>query len=548
MNANNITTTYDALIIGAGFSGLAILHHLREIGLDTHVVDGADGIGGTWWINRYPGVRTDSEYSYYSFSFSKEVREEWVWKERYPSGAEVLDYLNFVADRLDLRKDIELETFVQNAVYDEQGNRWIVTYSDGRTVATKYLISGMGVLSQPVFPPFKGLDTFKGEMYHAARWPRDEKVSFEGKRVGLVGVGASGIQMVPVVGAEAKEFFVFQRTPNYVVETTNDEVSAEDMQWLRENYDAVFEKAARHPFAVAMDPAEYSALEVSPEKRQEIFESKWQEGGFHFANECFTDLATDSEASELAAEFIRGKIREIVKDPETANLLSPKGYSFNGKRVPTGHNYYEAFNSDSVHLVDVKSTPITEITENGIVVGDKEYELDVLIFATGFDAMTGTLTTIDIVGTDGRTLGEKWEQDGLKSNLGVSIAGYPNFFMSLGVQTPYANLVVPIQMGAKWIQELIQFAQENEIERIESTPESDEWWRDETEAACKATVMYEEGKKANAWFLGANVPGKREDVNVYMGGHGVYQDFLAAEAEAGYPTFLANAKVLRPVE
>src|SRR5699024_5196312 len=219
-------------------------------------------------------------------------------------------------------------------------------------------------------------------------------------------------------------------------------------------YDSIFEKAAKHPFAVAMEPAEYSALEVSDEKRTEIFNSKWDEGGFHFANECFTDLASNPEASELAAEFIRSKIREIVKDPETAELLSPKDYSFNGKRVPTGHNYYATFNSDSVHLVDVKSTPITEITENGVKVGDKEYELDMLIFATGFDAMTGTLTAIDIIGKDGRTLGEKWEEEGLKSNLGISVAGYPNFFMSLGVQTPYANLVVPIQMGAQWLQEL----------------------------------------------------------------------------------------------
>ena len=330
---------YDALVIGAGFSGLAMLHHLREAGFDTHVVDGADGIGGTWWINRYPGVRTDSEYSYYSFSFSKEVREEWVWKERYPSGEEVLAYLNFVADRLDLRRDIELGTFVERAVYDEAENLWKVSYRDGRTVTTRYLVSGMGVLSQPVFPAIPGIEDFAGEKYHAARWPR-EGVSFEGKRVGIIGLGASGIQIVPEVGPQAKEFFVFQRTPNYIVETTNDPVTDEQMQHLRENYDAIFEKAARHPFGVAMEPAKYSALEVTPEERERIFMEKWNEGGFHFANECFTDLATNPEASELAAEFIRGRIRATVDDPEVAELLSPRSYTFNGKRVPTGHNYY----------------------------------------------------------------------------------------------------------------------------------------------------------------------------------------------------------------
>ncbi len=534
---------YDALVIGAGFSGLAMLHHLREAGFNTHVVDGSDGIGGTWWINRYPGVRTDSEYSYYSFSFSKEVREEWVWKQRYPAGDEVLAYLEFVADRLDLRRDIELNTFVERAVYDEDANLWRVTYRDGRTVTTRYLVSGMGVLSQPVFPAIPGIETFRGEKYHAARWPR-EGVSFEGKRVGIIGLGASGIQIVPVVGPQAKEFFVFQRTPNYIVETTNEGVTDEQMQHLRENYDAIFEKAARHPFGVAMEPAEHSALEVSPEERERIFTAKWNEGGFHFANECFNDLATNPEASELAAEFIRSKIRETVKDPATAELLSPRSYTFNGKRVPTGHNYYATFNLDTVHLIDTKSTPITRISEKGVVVGDTEYELDMIIFATGFDAMTGTLTAIDIVGRDGRTLEQKWGEEGLKTNLGIGVHGYPNFFVSLGPQTPYANLVVPIQMGAQWLQQLLVWARDHGVERIEATPESEEAWAEETVRAAKATVMYEEGKKAGAWFMGDNIPGKREEVNVYMGGHGTYQDFCKAEAEAGYPTFRYGAETV----
>lgn len=536
-------TDYDALVIGAGFSGLAMLHHLREAGFNTHVVDGADGIGGTWWINTYPGVRTDSEYSYYSFSFSRDVREEWVWKQRYPSGEEVLAYLNFVADRLDLRRDIELETFVDRAEYREADNLWEVRYRDGRTVTTRYLISGMGVLSQPVFPAIPGLESFTGEKYHAARWPR-EQVDFTGKRVGIIGLGASGIQIVPVVAPQAAEFVVFQRTPNYIVETTNEAVTPAQMQHLRENYDAIFEQAARHPFGVAMEPAQHSALEVSPEERQRIFESKWNEGGFHFANECFTDLATNPEASELAAEFIRGKIRETVTDPDTAELLCPKNYSFNGKRVPTGHQYYATFNRDNVRLVDTLSTPITEITERGVVVDGTEYPLDVLIFATGFDAMTGTLTAIDIVGREGRTLADKWAEEGLKSNLGISVHEFPNFFMSLGVQTPYSNLVVPIQMGAQWLQKFLLWAQDRGIDRLEATPEAEDAWRDETERAARATVMYEEGKKAGAWFMGDNIPGKREEVNVYMGGHGTYQEFCKAEAEAGYPSFLFQASVV----
>ncbi|WP_306191649.1 NAD(P)/FAD-dependent oxidoreductase [Streptomyces sp. MK5] len=530
---------YDAIVIGAGFSGLAMLHHLREIGLSTLVVDGEDGVGGTWWVNRYPGVRTDSEYSYYSFSFSKEVRDEWTWTERYPAGAEVLKYLNFVADRLDLRKDIRLSTRVNKAVYDEDANTWTVHLGDGSTLTATYLVSGMGVLSQAIFPAIDGIDTFQGEKYHSSMWPRGG-ADLTGKRVGLIGLGASGIQMVPEIAKVAGDFYVFQRTPNFIVETTNDPVTEQEMAYLRDHYDEIYEKAANHPFGVAMEPAEHSALEVSAEERDRIFESKWNEGGFHFANECFTDLATSHEASELASEFIRKKIHEIVEDQAVADLLSPTTYSFNGKRVPTGHNYYAAFNKPNVHLIDVASQPISRISERGVVVGDTEYELDVLIFATGFDAMTGTLTNIDIVGRGGRTLREKWLADGLKSNLGINANGFPNFFMSLGPQTPYSNLPVPIQLGAQWLQRAIAWARENDVPFLEATPESEAWWMEETERAGKATVMYSEGKKAKAWFLGDNLPGKPEEFQVYMGGGQVYQQFCRAAEADGYRSFLAN--------
>ncbi|CDO09676.1 NAD(P)/FAD-dependent oxidoreductase [Mycolicibacterium cosmeticum] len=525
--------TFDAIVIGAGFSGLAILAHLREIGLDTVVLDAQDGVGGTWLANRYPGVRTDSEYSYYSFSFSKEVRDEWTWTQRYPAGDEVLAYLNFVADRLDLRRDIRLGTRVTSARYDEAANTWTVQIEGGQPLVAKYLISGMGVLSQAIYPDIPGIDSFAGQKYHTAHWPRDG-VDLAGKRVGLIGLGASGIQIVPEIAPQVGEFVVFQRTPNFVVETTNDPVTPEQMQWLRDNYDDIYAKAAAHPFGVAMEPARYSALEVSAEQRRSIFESKWNEGGFHFANECFNDLATNHEASELASEFIRSKIREIVTDPVTAELLCPKTYSFNGKRVPTGHGYYDAFNLDHVRLVDTASTPITEITPAGVRVGDTEYPLDVLIFATGFDAMTGTLTNIDIIGREGITLRERWARDGLRSNLGIGVHGFPNFFMSLGPQTPYSNLVVPIQLGAQWLQRALRWARDNDVAAFEATPESEQWWAEETERTGRATVMYTEGKKAKAWFLGENVPGKREEFQVYMGGGQVYQHHCRALEESGY--------------
>jgi cation diffusion facilitator CzcD-associated flavoprotein CzcO len=354
-------------------------------------------------------------------------------------------------------------------------------------------------------------------------------------------LGASGIQAVPVVAEQAEQFYVFQRTPNYVVETNNETVSAEWMQHVRDNYDAIFAQAAAHPFGVAMEYAEKSALEATPAERRAVFESKWQEGGFHFANECFNDLATNHAASELASEFIRSKIREIVRDPATAELLCPKDYSFNGKRVPTGHNYYDTFNRSNVHLVDTKATPITAVTPEGIQVGDTEYALDVIIYATGFDAMTGTLTKIDIVGRDGRVLRDKWAEDGLRSNMGISVNGFPNFFMSLGPQTPYSNLPVPIQLGAQWLQRLLTWARENGVDRIEATPESEEWWARETQRAGEATVMCTEGEKAGAWFLGHNVPGKARAFQVYMGGGQVYQDYCRQAEEDGYQSFLAGA-------
>jgi cation diffusion facilitator CzcD-associated flavoprotein CzcO len=535
-------TDHDAIVIGAGFSGLALLHHLREIGLSTLVVDGADGIGGTWWINNYPGVRTDSEFSYYSFSFSKEVRDEWTWTQRYPNGKEVLAYLNFVADRLDLRKDIRLNTRVESAAYDEDDNIWRVTTADGSTLTSKYLISGMGVLSQPVWPDIPGIESFAGEKYHAARWPR-EGTDLAGKRVGIIGLGASGIQIVPTIAPEVAELVVFQRQPNFIVETTNETVSPEQMQHVRQTYDEIYARAAAHPFGVDMVRAEHGAQEVSAEERERIFQSKWNEGGFHFANETFNDLATNHDSSELASEFIRSKIHEIVSDPATAELLSPRDYSFNGKRIPTGHGYYATFNRENVKLVDVKAQPITAITPRGVRVGDTEYELDMLIFATGFDAMTGTLTFIDIKGRGGVTLREKWEKEGLRSNLGISVNGFPNFFMSLGPQTPYSNLIVPIQLGAQWLQAALKWAQENGVERIEATSESEDWWADEVVRAGNSTVMASEGAKAKAWFLGLNIPGKALEFQVYMGGGQVYQEFCRQSAASGYQTFLADQQV-----
>lgn len=534
-SANGGGETYDVVVIGAGYSGLAMLHHLRETGLSVLVVDRADGVGGTWWANRYPGVRTDSEYFAYAFSFSTAVRDEWDWTERYPRGEEIRAYLEFVADRLDLRRDVRLGATVERAERSEASNRWVLTLADGTRLRATYLVSATGLLSQPLYPDVPGLATFAGPAYHSARWPH-EGVDVSGRRVGMIGVGASGIQMLPELAAEAAHVTVFQRTPNYVVESTSPAVTPEELAWLRENYDDVFDRAARHPFGVPMEIPTRSTLEVDAEERRRVFESQWEAGGFHFANECFTDLVSSPEASALASEFVRDKIRQVVTDPRTAEALCPSTYTFMGKRPPTGHGYYAAFNRDNVELVDVLASPITQITLHGVVVGGVEHEVDVLALATGFDAMTGALTAFDVVGSEGITLRERWERDGLRTYLGIAVHGFPNFFMSLGPQTPLSNLPVPVQLGAQWLQRALTFARENGVDRLEPTRAAEDWWHAETEQAGHATVMYAEGRKAGAWFLGGNVPGKREEMGVYLGGGHVYQDRCAeveAEAYAG---------------
>lgn len=526
---------YDAIVIGAGFSGLAMLHHCRKIGLRAVVLDSADGVGGTWHWNTYPGARTDSEFYYYSFSFSKEVRDEWVWSERYPAQPEVKAYLEFLADRLDLRKDIRLRTRVERAEHDEARNVWAVTTDAGQTLTATYLISGMGVLAEPNLPDIPGSASFAGESYHTARWPQDREVDLSGKRVGVIGLGASGVQIVPVVAEVAGELLVFQRTPNYVVASSNYEVDDEWMAQVREDYPENFKRAREHIFAVPFENPVHGAKEVSAQERERIFEEKWREGGFHFMLETFNDLALDEESNHYASEFIRKKIRETVQDPETAELLCPKDYPFNGKRPPGGHGYYEAYNRDNVHLIDIRENGIEEITAEGVRVDGRLHELDVLIFATGFDAMTGTLTAIDIVGRDGLVLREKWA-DGLKTNLGLGVNGYPNFFMILGPQTPYANLPVAIEAGVEWITSALQFAVDNGIERLESTKDAEEEWAEEVSRAGSSTIMAQ-GVDANAWFIGANIPGKPVEFNVYMGGADAYFKRCDEVASGGYREF-----------
>lgn len=510
---------YDAIIVGAGFSGLGMLHHLNELGLRSRVFEAGTGVGGTWYWNRYPGARTDSEFYYYSFSFSREIRDSWKWSERYPAQPEVLQYLEFVAEKLDLKKDISFNTKITRAEYDETRNIWHVTTAQGEVFTARWFVSGMGVLSAPSTPKIKGIESFKGQVFQTATWPK-EGVDLSGKRVGLIGVGASGVQIVPVIAPVVKDLFVFQRTPNYVVASSNYKVEDDWMAKIRTNYDEIHKQAVAHGFAVPFRKPAVGARDVSAIERERVFEEGWKEGGFHFMLETFNDLATNEESNGYASDFIRRKIRETVKDPVKAELLCPKDYPFNGKRPPGGHGYYEAFNRENVHLVDIRANGIDEVTETGVRVGERHVEIDVLIFATGFDAMTGTLTRIDIVGRDGLVLRDKWK-DGLKTNMGLAVNGFPNFFMILGPQTPYANLPVAIQEAVGWVSRAIHYAEKNGIVCMESSVEAEDAWALEVHRAGSATIMAQ-GGSAHAWFLGANIPGKPREFNVYMGGADIY--------------------------
>jgi cyclohexanone monooxygenase len=528
---------FDAVVIGAGFSGLRMLWELRQLGLSCTVIEAAPDVGGTWYWNTYPGARTDSESWVYAFSFSKELQDEWDWQERYPTQPETLAYLQHVADRFDMRRDIRFETRMESAVYDEAASRWTVTTDRGEVIDCKYLVAATGVLSLPYTPPFPGLESFTGESYVTGRWPK-EPVDFTGKRVAVVGTGATAVQLIPVVAQTAAHVSVFQRTPNFVLPARNYNLGDEERQAIRKNYDDIWEQARKHYFGVAMGTADRTMRDATPAERQRILEYGWEVGGFRFIFETFSDILTDEQSNELAAEFIRDKIRAIVQDPETAELLCPKDYPFVGKRPPLGHFYYETFNRDNVSLVDVSENPISEITEHGLRTGSgDEYEADIIVFATGFDAVTGTLRSLDIRGRDGTALRDKWD-DGPRTQLGIAVDGFPNMFLICGPQTPFANLPVVIVGIVDWFGAAIRHLEDNGIASIEATPEAAESWAKHMDDIVNATVL---PSGRHSWFLGDNIPGKAHVVLFYFAGAGVYRDECQAALERGFEGFALTA-------
>lgn len=525
---------YDAIIVGAGFSGLYQLHLLRDrVGLSVRVLEAAEGIGGTWYWNRYPGARCDSESYYYSYSFSRDLEDEWDWTERYPEHGEIRRYLDHVADRFSLRRDIQLGTRVSGAAYGEAAKRWIVTTEAGERFETQFLITAVGCLSSANVPAIPGLESFAGAWYHTGRWPH-EGVDFSGKRVGLIGTGSTGIQAAPVIAAEAAHLTVFQRTANYSVPARNGPMDDAFKAWVRENASALREKARAAPNGHPFDFSDRSVFDVSPEERQAIYEAAWERGGLRF-RASFRDIMLDAKANETASAFIRDKIRSIVADPETAEALTPRDHLFATKRPPIDTQYFETFNRPNVTLVDLKKAPIAAIVPEGVRIADATYPLDVIVFATGFDALTGPLLSLDIRGRDGLALRDAWA-DGPKSYLGLQVPGFPNLFTMTGPGSPsvLTNMPVAIEQHAEWIADCLSHLRERGLDRVEATPEAADMWGAEVDRAASATLL---PMASSSWYLGANVPGKPRVFMPYAGGMAHYRGICEQVAARGYDGF-----------
>ncbi|MEZ2389696.1 flavin-containing monooxygenase [bacterium RCC_150] len=538
------TIDHEVVIIGSGFSGISSLYYAREAGLDVALLEAGTGVGGTWHWNTYPGACTDTEFWSYCFAFAREELSEWRWSTRFPVQKEVEGYLNFVADRLDLRKYIQFSTRVRSLCYDESENLWTVTAEDGAELVARYVVTAVGGLSEPHLPAIPGLDSFRGEILRSARWPKAE-VGFEGKRVALIGTASTGVQILPEVASEAKDVYVFQRTPNFVLPKRNKKVDETQRTAIAANHDEIWQKTWNHFFAFPLDEPQGATSDFTAEEREKIFEEKWSEGGFGFSFSTFDDIDTSAEANEYAAEFVRRKIRETVLDPQTAELLTPKGYPYGAKRPPVGDGYYEAFNRANVHLVDISKQPISEITPTALRVGEDEYEVDVIIFATGFDALTGALSAMEIVGREGQRLNEQWSQ-GVRTHTGLATEGFPNLFYVYGPQTPHANIPPVVQKAAKWIIEAIKHLRANDLDYIEAETEAMEKWHKELHEAAYATLLPGSSAESKAWFLGANIPGKRVDVLVYLGGAHKYLSKVDELEANGYRGFVLKTQMREP--
>ncbi|MCY4365249.1 MAG: NAD(P)/FAD-dependent oxidoreductase [Chloroflexi bacterium] len=491
---------FDAIVIGAGVTGLYQLYCLRNIGMKVRVFEDGDGVGGTWYWNRYPGARFDSESYTYGYSFSEELLQEWDWKELYSGQPENERYLNYVADKFDLKRDIRFNSRVASCTFEEDRNTWLVEIADGHLARAPFLVTAVGLLSAHYVPDFEGLEDFQGQWCHPGRWPK-EGMDLAGKRVGVVGTGATAVQLITEIAREVGHLTVFQRTPNFCAPLRNRPITDEMMREIRDNYPEIFRRCSETAgsFMHLFDPR--SAMEVSDEERQEQYERLWQEPGFSKWLSNFYDVMLPGESNEDYAEFVRSKIRERVHDPEVAEMLVPKDHMFGSKRLPCESGYYEVYNRDNVLLVDVRKAPIQRITPTGLQTAEAEYELDVIIFATGYDAVTGSLNRINVRGIGGQLLTDKFA-NGPRTYLGIQSSGFPNMFTINSASV--GNFVRAAEPLVDWVTDCIRYVRENEYVRISPTLDAEDEW---------VNHVNEEGSKilrsqANSWYVGANIPGK----------------------------------------
>ena len=525
---------FDVIAIGAGFAGLGLIHYIREAGLSIRVFDKAADIGGTWTWNRYPGAATDSEGYYYCLAFSKEILQEWSWSKRYPGWEETHRYMHFVADKCDMWPNIQLDTEIVSADYQADSGLWLITTAGGDTYTCKYFISAMGMISEPVIPKVAGMDNFKGPLFHSSRWPED--LEYAGKRIGIIGAGATTVQMTPVLAETAASVTVFQRTPNYILPAMQKPMTPEWEKDIKDHYDEIVAKCRNHVFGMAFDsPVGRNAADTDPEEVQRIFEENWT-GSFRWVFETFDDLLGNAESNRLASEFIINKMKERVDDPELAELLAPKlgEYPLFAKRPPLDHGYLEAFNRDNVHLVDIRDREtITGITEAGVSTDANEYEFDIIVLATGFRAYTGALEAFPIRGLNGQTLVEKWDKTS-DSIMGVCAAGFPNLFTITGPQAPFANLPTSIEQNIMWITDCIKKMESDGYDVFTPKLQAEEEWSAHVAEIHEQTLMAE-GDKVNSWMMGANIENHKPRVLIYFGGANVYYDKLRESVDDDFP-------------
>jgi cation diffusion facilitator CzcD-associated flavoprotein CzcO len=524
----------DVVVVGAGFSGLYALYRLRDLNLTVVCFEAGDGVGGTWYWNRYPGARVDIESMQYSYSFDEDLQQEWRWPEYFSPQADLEAYANHVADRFGLREMIRFRSRVNRLRFDEQANRWHVSTDRGEHVMAKYVVAACGALDATNIPDFPGLDSFRGEWHHTSKWPK-EQVSFEGKRVGLIGTGSTGIQAATEIGKSAGHLYVFQRTPAYSLPANNRPLPPGYERDWKEHY-AERRAQMRQNFAASHLPVQQygSVFDYTPEERTRILEQAWaQRNGLLFLR-TFTDTMMALEANEVVADFIRGKIRQIVKDPDVAEMLCPKTYPVGTKRICMDTGYFETFNRPNVTLVDVRKNPITEITPTGLRTTAAEYELDTLVLATGFDGVTGSVTRMNITGVSGVDLRDKWAQRPT-NYLGFMVAGFPNLFMIHGPGSPgvLAQMITGGEWQVEWVANVIQDLNRNGYARIDTTPDAENSWNAEMEEmAAKTLYQY-----ADSWYVGANIPGKPRNFMIYIGGFDQYTRRCTEQVQKGYEGF-----------